>query len=37
MVFWVTNRYRDERAGWDLARLAGRLTRGVLERVLAQR
>jgi CubicO group peptidase (beta-lactamase class C family) len=33
MVFWATNRYRDETAGWNLSRLEPRLTRGVAERV----
>ena len=37
MVFWVTNRYRNDRRGWDLTRLASRLTVGVLERALAHR
>jgi CubicO group peptidase (beta-lactamase class C family) len=34
MVFWVTNRYRNPREGWNIAGLGERLTRGVLERVV---
>jgi CubicO group peptidase (beta-lactamase class C family) len=33
MVFWVTNRYRDQRAGWDFYRLGPKLTQGVARRV----
>jgi len=33
MVFWVTNRYRDRRAGWDFYRLGAKLTQGVTRRV----
>ena len=33
MVFWVTNRYRDEREGWNFYRLGEKLTRGVASRV----
>jgi CubicO group peptidase (beta-lactamase class C family) len=33
MVFWVTNRYRDDTAGWNLERLGQQLTAGVVERV----
>lgn len=34
MVFWVTNRYRDAAARWNLEQLGGRLTEGVAERLL---
>jgi CubicO group peptidase (beta-lactamase class C family) len=34
MVFWVTNRYRDQDEGWNLFRLDPRLTEGVVDRVL---
>jgi CubicO group peptidase (beta-lactamase class C family) len=37
MVFWITNAYRDEEAGWNLARLEPALTRGVVDRVTARR
>jgi CubicO group peptidase (beta-lactamase class C family) len=33
-VFWITNRFRDEQAGWNLARLGSDLTRGVADSVL---
>ncbi len=33
-VFWITNRYRDARAGWNLARLGSDLTRDVADSVL---
>jgi CubicO group peptidase (beta-lactamase class C family) len=33
MVFWITNRYRDESARWDFYRLGPRLTEGVAQRV----
>jgi hypothetical protein len=34
LVFWVTNRYRDAAARWNLAQLGPRLTEGVAERLL---
>lgn len=34
LVFWVTNRYEDEKAGWNLSRLESKVTRGVADRVL---
>jgi CubicO group peptidase (beta-lactamase class C family) len=34
MVFWTTNRYRDNEAGWNLSRLEPRLTQGVAKRML---
>jgi CubicO group peptidase (beta-lactamase class C family) len=34
MVFWTTNAYRDEEAGWNLSRLEPRLTQGVADRLL---
>ena len=33
MVFWVSNRYRDEDEGWNLSRLGQKLTRGIAIRV----
>ncbi len=33
-VFWITNRFRDESAGWDLARTGSALTRAVADSVL---
>ena len=33
MVFWVTNRVRSRAAGWDLERLGGTITSGVLLRL----
>jgi CubicO group peptidase (beta-lactamase class C family) len=33
MVFWTTNRYRDQAAGWNLASLEPRLTLGIAERL----
>jgi CubicO group peptidase (beta-lactamase class C family) len=33
MVFWITNRYKDADAGWNLYRLDPRLTDGVAKRV----
>ncbi len=33
MVFWVTNRYRDSKEGWNLYRLAQKLTEGLAIRV----
>jgi CubicO group peptidase (beta-lactamase class C family) len=34
MVFWVTNRYRNEDEGWNLYRLEPKLTSGVVDRAL---
>jgi CubicO group peptidase (beta-lactamase class C family) len=34
LVFWVTNRYSDEAAGWSLEQLGPTLTEGVAGRVL---
>jgi CubicO group peptidase (beta-lactamase class C family) len=34
LVFWITNRYEDEAAGWNLGRLGPRLTHGVADRLL---
>jgi len=33
-VFWITNRFRDEQAGWNLARMGSDLTRGGADSVL---
>jgi CubicO group peptidase (beta-lactamase class C family) len=33
LVFWVTNRVRNDEAGWDLERLGSTLTSGVLRRL----
>ena len=33
MVFWVSNRYKDEDEGWNLSRLGQKLTRGIAIRV----
>jgi hypothetical protein len=33
MVFWVTNRYRDEGGGWNLIRLEPELTEDVVDRI----
>ena len=34
MVFWVTNRSRNDDAGWNMTRLAPAVTGGVVERLL---
>jgi CubicO group peptidase (beta-lactamase class C family) len=34
MVFWVTNRFKDQEQGWNLYRLDAKLTEGVTDRVL---
>jgi CubicO group peptidase (beta-lactamase class C family) len=33
MVFWITNRYRDDRRGWNMEELEPRLTEGVAKRL----
>jgi hypothetical protein len=33
MVFWISNRYRNEDEGWNLSRLGQKLTRGIAIRV----
>ena len=33
MVFWVTNRVRNDEAGWNLSRLGNAVTSGVLLRL----
>jgi CubicO group peptidase (beta-lactamase class C family) len=33
MVFWITNQYRDEAAGWNLEQLGPKLTEGIAHRV----
>lgn len=37
MVFWITNRYRGEAAGWNFNRLGPELTRGLVKRLLGGR
>jgi CubicO group peptidase (beta-lactamase class C family) len=34
MVFWITNRYENDAAGWNLEQLGPKLTQGVADRVL---
>jgi CubicO group peptidase (beta-lactamase class C family) len=34
MVFWTTNRSRNDDAGWNLSRLAPKLTKGIAERLI---
>jgi CubicO group peptidase (beta-lactamase class C family) len=36
LVFWVTNRYEDDAAGWSLEELGPKLTEGVAGRVLGR-
>ena len=34
MVFWITNRFKDKKAGWSFYRLGAELTRGIVQRLL---